>query len=144
MHEWLDTVLLAISQAGQLLETMNATTYRTSVTATASSCCANTQTLINRCVALACWLVYRRREPAYNTNSVTVQILTLYCRITSLAAAMPRAEQKGSAPHDLDSDGTQVAGVKGLLQGTHLIQHTSNSPHICLAIICLALHSAQT
>ena len=56
--------------------------------------------------------------------------------------AKGRAE--GSVPHDLDSDGTQVAGIKGLLQRTHLIQDTPNSPYICLAIVCLALHSCQT
>lgn len=43
-------------------------------------------------------------------------------------------------PHDLDSDGAQVAGIKGLLEGTHLIQHTPYGPHISLAIIRLALH----
>lgn len=97
---------------------------------------------VNRCVALASWLVYRHREPTHDKNKrlVTGHTILNYW-INGLAAAMRGAEQKGSAPHDLDSDGTQVAGIKGLLQGTHLIQHTPDSPHICLAIIRLALHS---
>ena len=45
----------------------------------------------------------------------------------------------GSIPHDLDSDGSQIAGIKCLLQCTHFIQHTPNSPYISLAVIWLAL-----
>lgn len=52
---------------------------------------------------------------------------------------MVRGVQQGWVPHDLDCDGSQVAGVKGLLQRTHLIQHTSNGPYISLAIIGLTL-----
>ena len=47
--------------------------------------------------------------------------------------------QQGWVPHDLDCDGSQVAGIKGLLQRAHLIQHTPNGPYIGLAIIRLAL-----
>jgi len=59
--------------------------------------------------------------------------------LTKVTVGMVRGVQQGWVPHDLDCDGAQVAGIKGLLQRTHLIQHTSNGPYISLAIIRLAL-----
>ncbi len=52
--------------------------------------------------------------------------------------------QQGWVPHDLDCDGSQVAGIKGLLQRAHLIQHTSNGPYISLAIVGLTLQVVDT
>lgn len=62
--------------------------------------------------------------------------------LTKMAVVMGKGAagvQQGWVPHDLDGDGSQVAGIKGLLQRAHLIQHTSNGPYISLAIVGLTL-----
>ena len=60
-------------------------------------------------------------------------------KMGAVMGKMVRGVQQGWVPHDLDCDGSQVAGIKGLLQRAHLIQHTSNGPYISLAIVRLTL-----
>ena len=44
-----------------------------------------------------------------------------------------------AAPHDLDGDGAQVAGVEGLAQAAHLVQDAAQRPHVRLGAILPAL-----
>jgi len=73
---------------------------------------------------------------ASDLQTASALVLT---KVTVVMGKMVRGVQQGWVPHDLDCDGSQVAGIKGLLQCAHLIQHTSNGPYISLAIIRLTL-----
>ena len=131
---WLDSVLLTISQAGQLQVVLLDMLATAEGLQQCSGCCTDAA-------------VQRAKQKGRSNAAAAAQ--TLQCKRPSRkAAAMRRPLHRrcsaGRVPHDLDSDGTQVAGIKSLLEGTHLIQDTPNGPYICLAIICLALHSCQT
>ncbi len=74
-----------------------------------------------------------------STSNLQTACALVLTKTAVVMGKMVRGVQQGWVPHDLDCDGPQVAGIKGLLQCTHFVQHTSNGPYISLAIVRLTL-----